>query len=465
VKDRSTWIGVLGGGTLFALGLGALIYFKQAEIETSRGQVAQLRTEISTSRKLIEGTGALEREVIVLREMADVIQGILPTENDINNLVRTFNQFEGDSGVKIRKLERKPESALQQEAAFDQVAYTLTLEGDAFQLLDFTDRVETHSRFMRVPRFKITAAKRQQFEQDGFAAHRVRLDVETFYYDRKNDAPQVRLEGYERKRDLMAGEINRRRQDLTVASYSYGGPRARRDPWVDPRVPVMGDGESVLPVQEQMDIVQTLVQALHAAQARWQEVRSASNVVEEMVARSDLEKMMAHIEEDVRRLGAEGSISYVPSQRRLQIEVVDALQLLRQSLTQIENGRGPSIAKLREVLATMSRHMGREEYALVLDAYKVVDGQLEYVETDPGRKPLVDEIRRLAQVARIVLDFDKIPIDVTVVAILADAPSLAIINGKTLEVGDMLDEETVLHGIRQGEIEFLFRGVILARRF
>ncbi|HJP01283.1 MAG TPA: hypothetical protein QF764_05895 [Planctomycetota bacterium] len=465
MKDRKIWIAVLGGGALIAAGLGAGIHVEDGHIDLARAQVAQLGDEIGTSRKLVSGTRALEREVIVLRELAEVIQGILPDEDDVNNLVRTFQRFSEGSDVRIRALKKKSDPRGKQETAFDEVAYTLTLEADAFQFLDFLDMIESHSRFMRVPRFKITAADRTQVEADGFAAHKVQLDIETFVYDREKSFRPASIEGYDRKRTLMVGEINRRRSDLVVSSYDYLGARGRRDPWVDPRVPVRGDGETALSVKEQMDIVRDLVERMAMARESWTAVAASSNVVEEMVARADLEQLLAHIEEDLRRVEAEGSIRYVPSRRRLELEVMEGLVALRRDLAATEGGRGPSVEKLAEVLDAMNRHLQREEYELVLDAFRLVDEELQYIEGDRARKPYAVELRRRADLARTVLEFDEIEIEVGMIAIVAGAPSVALINGSARQVGEMLGRELLIRDIRTDEIEFLFRGVILARRF
>ncbi|MDP6761545.1 MAG: hypothetical protein QF903_14290 [Planctomycetota bacterium] len=465
MSDRKIWLAVLGGGALVAAGLVAAITVENGRIGQARERVAELGGEIETSRALVSKTPQLEREVIVLRELAEVIQGILPDEDDVNNLVRTFQRFSEDSDVRIRALKKKPDPRGEQETAFDKVAYTLTLESDAFQFLDFLDLLESHSRFMRVPRFKITAADRTQVEEDGFAAHKVQLDIETFVYDRDGSFRPARIEGYDRKRTLMVGEINRRRGDLLVSAYEYLGARGRRDPWVDPRVPVHGDGETALTVKEQMDIVRGLVERMEAARGSWAAVEASSNVVEEMVARADLEQMLAHLEEDLRRVEAEGAIRYVPSRRRLELEVFEGVAGLRRALAATEGGRGPSVEKLAEVLEAMNRHLGREEYDLVLDAFRLVDEELQYIEADRARAPYAVELRRRAGLARTVLEFDEIEVDVGMVAIVAGAPSVALINGSTRRVGDMLGGELIIRDIRTDEIEFLFKGVILARRF
>jgi hypothetical protein len=465
MNHRKAWIGIGVGGGLAAAGLGGLIYMQNQNITKAREEVAVLNGQISDARKLVEGTGTLEREVIVLRELAETMKKILPDTDDVNNLVRTLQRFSEESGVRLSGLKKKTAPANAQEKSdFDNVAYTLSLQADAFQMLDFFDLIEGHSRFMRIPTFKVEATRRDAFEKEGIASHKIQVDVETFVYEPKNDATAVRIEGYDRKRDLLMGEVNRRRQSLTVATYEYRGQRGRRDPWIDPRVPVLGEDGSALTVQEQMDIVQDMSERMQIVLEKWNEVQTADNVIVEMMARADLEEKLVTLEEDLRRVTTEGSIRYVPSERRMQNEVVDPIAALREQLL-AESGRGPSADMLKEILKSMERHQARAEYDMMLGAYTGIQDRLGLVEADPLRKPLVDRLRKLAFEATTVMDFEQIDIEVDGLAIIEGMAPVAVINGRSVGVGDMLSNELVIHSIRAGEIEFIFRGVILALSF
>jgi Tfp pilus assembly protein PilO len=463
MSERRRWITIAAATVLSAAGIGGLIYMQYGKIDEARNEVATLRDTISASRKLIEGTAPLERDVIVLRELTEVMRKILPDTEDVNNLVRTLQKFSEESGVRISGLKKKASDA-REKSDFDRVAYTLSLEGDAFQFMDFLDLCESHSRFMRVPNFRISAAQRTQMEKEGVPAHKVQVDVETFVYEPKKDAAPVKIDGYDRKRDLLLGEINRRRQALAFATYSYRGARGRRDPWIDPRVPVMGDGTSALTVQAQMDIVQGLYERTQALLAKNEDLKKAENVIVEMMTRSEMEESLAKLEEDVRRVEAEKSIRYVPSQRRLHSEVMDVIANLRTQIASAEAGRGPSEKTLLEIEKTMLSHEERGEYKLMLEAFAMVDNQLSLADGDPLRKPLVDRLRALAAEAKTVLDFEKIEIKVNGFSLVDDKASV-LINGKSLGVGDMLNNELVIRAIRREEIEFIFRGVIFARHF
>jgi len=463
VKSKKTWILVLGGGVLLGCGLGALIWNKYRAIEADRAEIATLHTAIDAARKQIEGTPTLEREVIVLRELNEVIKGVLPDTEDVNNLVRTLQQFSEDSKVHVSGIKKKPDDT-KNKLDFDKVGYTLTFEGDAFQLLDFLNLIESHKRFMRVPTFRIQAAQRAQMEKEGVIAHRIQMDVETFVYEPKKDQKTVKIDGYDRKRDLLLGEIQRRRQDLALMPFSYRGQRGRRDPWIDPRVPAQTDVTGGMPVQEQMDTVQQLAERTQAITAQWAEIQKAENVIEQMLKRSEFDGKLAAVEEELRRLETEKVITYVPSQRRLQSEVGEPLMKLRKDMNDGRPVAGPTENQLREIKSTMEHQTGNGDYKKVLEAYKSVEKDLALAESDPLRKGLVTDIKRIEAEARTVIDFDKIALRFDGRAYV-NGQAIAVINGKIVGVGDLLDKELLVHSINRDEIEFLFRGMVFARRF
>ena len=121
-KEQKTWLAVLGGGGVLGLGLAWLIYSQLGSIADGRAEVEQLRNKVAAARKLIEGTNSLEREVIVQREMSEVMGTILPDNEDMNNWVRTIQGFSDTSAVRIRGLKKKNNAAgrtKKEQTAFD----------------------------------------------------------------------------------------------------------------------------------------------------------------------------------------------------------------------------------------------------------------------------------------------------------------------------------------------------------
>lgn len=466
MSERRLWIGLLGGGLLAGAAFGGLIYMKKQDIERAREEVAALRSSIQTARKTIEGTAALEREVIVLREMSEVIGTILPTSEEVNNLIHTLHSYSGQADVRTTSYKRKPDVARgQRKADFDKVSYTLTLEGDTFQFLDLLNRIETHSRFIAVPAFKLTAASRRSVEEDGVARHKIQMDLETYKFEPPNKVAQTNIEGFERKRDLLLGEINRRKQALMLSSYNYRGPRGRRDPWVDPRVPASVEEESTLSVQEQMDLVEEMRQRMDEAHAQWTAVENAENVLAAMIARRDLEEILARLEEDLRRLENDKLITYVPAQKRLKNDVYDPLDALRHQVAESQGLLGPSKEMLVQVADAMERHIDEGEFELALDTYETIQNSLDLVKGDPDRAQLADRVRQLADDARTLLDFQAIQLEIGGVAIIEGMPPAIIINGRSLTIGDLVGNELEIVDIRPSEIDFYFRGLILTKVF
>lgn len=466
MKEKKFWIILTTVAVLVGAAAGTLIYLEYGKLDIAQGEIANLESEINNARILLKGTSDLEREVIVLRETEEKIKEILPDEQDVNNFVRELRRFEEESDVRITGLKRKPPEVTRGEASdFDKVAYQLTFEADAFQLLGFLDRIEGHSRFMRVPKFKLGAASRRQIEERGVAAHKVQMDVETYVYKRAEGPAQIKIENYDRKRELLLGETIRRQQNLSINAYAYRGARGRRDPWVDPRVPVLGDDETDLPVHEQAEIVEGLVRDTQEVLGLWAQVEDAPNIIEEMTLSAELEQKLAAVEEDLRRTVDEGFIRFIQYERRLQLEVIEPVSGLRGEIVKDRGGQGPTADALRELLDTMTRHLNAGEYAMALVAYSSVEGRLDTANRDPLRRSLVEAIELRAEEARIYRDFVALDVAIEGVGISEGASPIVLINGRALEEGDLVTPELVISGIRNGEIEFMFRGVVLVRRF
>ena len=306
MSDKKIWGGIAAGGLLGAAIFGYLIHSEQGTIEEKRQEVVGLRTQIETARKTVRGTPELEREVIVLREISDRIREVLPDTKDVNDLIRDFQDFSRETGVRpsaFKPKDQRNRGRGKAKTAFEKVSYSLTLEADLFQFLDFLNKIETHRRFMSVSSFKIDAASRRELEEEGVASHRIQMEVENYKYVQKaGSISEAKIDGYERKRDLLAGEINRRRQGLTLATYTYRGPRGRRDPLIDPRVPSKVDDPNAWTVQRQMEEVDELIRRMEEAQQYWESSRTAGSVLDRMVQRGELEKVIALLDEDLRRI-------------------------------------------------------------------------------------------------------------------------------------------------------------------
>jgi len=462
-KEKKVWVGIGVGSALLALGLGGLIYLEQGDIEGGRTEVSNLQTRIAAARKTIEGTPALEQDVIVLREVATVIDQILPGVEDLNGLNDDFHQYATDSEVRATAFKLKPDrgsSARGPRPQFEKVGYTLNLEGGIFQFLDFLNRIETHHRFLAVPSFQVTSSSRQDIDRFGEARHQIQVGVETYTFSSKGALTPVRIEGYGRKRDLLSAEINRRRKALTVGRFDYRGDRSRRDPWIDPRVPELSD-EDGMPVPDQLTKVDELSVMAAEATQQWLAVESAQNVLDRMVKKDELHAMLGELDEELRRIEDEGAITYVPAQKRMEVEVYEPRTLLAERLNSGPSS-GPTLAELEAIRDQMIGHIEACEYGLALQVYTPSKSELEFVQGDPVRGAVVEVIHQLAVESETLRDFNAIELGFSGSFFIGERAAI-VINGRPRTVGVELEPGLELAEIRENEVDFYFRGFVLTR--
>ena len=466
MSDKKPWYILAGLTATAAIGLGTAIYFENEHLNLEREAVVALEAEIKSARALVETTPTIEKDVIVLRELSAVFEQILPSNEDVNNLIQDFYRYSGEAAVDPSSFKAKAPAAKARgvETDFDKVSYTLTLTADAFQFLDFLNRIETHSRFMAVPSFKLNACSRTDLERFGFAKHKIQVNVETYVYTPKAKAETVSIEGYERKRDLLANVISRRRQALTLSSFNYRGERGRRDPWIDPRVPT-DENPSGLTVSEQNEQVDGLIKMYRDAMALWSNVEAAENVLERMMAKKDLIEVVAQIEDDLRRVDAGGLISYTPAVKRLQNEVRMPLRALRISIEETRAIQGPVKEELEHIIGTMRRDIEAGEFAPAQQSYAAVKSSLELLQGDPVRMELALTLSRLAEEAEILREFSSFEMSFGGQVLIEGRSPAVLINNRTLTIGDMLRPGLEVIAIRPHEVDFAFRGVVLVRAF
>ena len=424
MTDKKRWIITIALSVLAAVGCGVLIYFQHERIKENRQEADILRATIDTNRTLIQKTPELVKEVIVQRETDTVIKEILSDEEDVNNLVRTLHQFAEESGIAVTSLKKQRDiKSRKRRQDFERVGYSLSFDADVFQLMEFLDRVEGHSRFMSVAGFKLQAASRGDYGDEGGPRHRLTLDLETYVYVPTGNAKEAKIDHYDRKRDLLITEISRRAGELRVPVYKYGGSRGRRDPFIDPRVPVDQDGREVLSIEEQIAIVEGLIEVTDEIEELWAKSLEAENLIAEMKARAQLEERLAFLDEEIRRVEAEGHLLFVPAQRRFDKYVVQVAVELRDQIAKSESGQGPSLAALRETADAMERHIVNQEYELAIEAHDTLGPRLALADREEVKQPLVRDLHQLRQLAQTVIEFESIDLAIGGVADLRGSPS------------------------------------------
>lgn len=462
--EKKSWVLPIALSCLVAVGVGVLIYFQSKKIDEQRAQADALRQKIEEDRALIAKTPDLVRKVIIQRETDEVIKEILSDDKDINNLVRTLHHFGQESQVAITSLKEQRTHGNSKRQDFERVGYTLALEGDAFNFLSFLDHVESHQRFMSVTSFKLNAASRNEYDRsEEGPRHRVQLDLETYVYRPTGAAEEVKIDHYERKRDLLISEISKRAAELRIPRYDYRGPQGRRDPWIDPRLPVDDPDFPVLSIEEQIAIVDELIEHADEAEELWEAVAEAENLIAEMKARASFEEKLAFLGQEILRVRDQKLLLFIPAERRFEKQVVEVVDSLHELASGVERGQGPSLAVLRETAEGMERHIQAQEYELALEIFDQIEPKLALAEREELKRPVVQGLRELQSLALTVLEFESIELRISGIAIYEDRRPVALINGQPVSEGELVGEELVVRNIKTDQIEFAFRGLVLAR--
>jgi Tfp pilus assembly protein PilO len=464
-SKKKQWTLLLAAGGVAGIGAGVLVYFQHRGIEEARRRADELHVKINADAKLLQRLPDLEDEVIIQRDTDALIQEILPNEQDITDFSRTLQLFAEQSGVVMESVKKKPLDKREADSEFQKVGYQISLSADAFQLLAYLDLVERYRRFMSVTGFQLTATKsrRKDAGDAGPTRHQVQIDVETYVYAPKGGAKSVDIDRHERKRDELVARIAERRSEIQPKPYDYRGPRGRRDPWIDPRVPKESENDSVLPIEEQLALVDDLVVRTQHVLGLWSTARTAESPIAQLKAQAELDKALAPLELEVRRIDAEGQIAFSMAEKRFRVEVVDKLAALRGELAAAGDG-GPSAAALRDACDEMRAHIDAQEFDLALAVYQTMEPKLSLAERDPTRRSLIQELRELEHSTRTVLEFERLKLAITGVVIMEGRTPVAVINGRAVEVGDMLEDGTVVHAIRRDAVDFLYQGLVLSRR-
>jgi hypothetical protein len=135
---------------------------------------------------------------------------------------------------------------------------------------------------------------------------------------------------------------------------------------------------------------------------------------------------------------------------------------LRTRMTGTEQTGGPSLTALTEAAEAMERHLESGEYELAIDTFRAIEPRLGMAERDERKLPLVQALHELDRLAKTVIEFEAIRLDINGIAIYEDRRPVALINGTAVAEGELLGEELLVRNISPDQIEFSFRGMVLA---
>ncbi|MFQ5504785.1 MAG: type 4a pilus biogenesis protein PilO [Planctomycetota bacterium] len=459
-------IAITGGLLTAGSFLGVL--WARSRIEDEKTKIVDLDQKIATAEGKKARIPQDERDVIILRENVTEYVKILPEDSDLTDFVRTVNSFAQSSGVQLKSVTpgAKPRG---KRSAFSRHTYKIAFTGSLWQFLKFMNSFESFKRFVRVNAFNLSAGRPS--DSSGIVEeviHTLNLTVETYVYNhRAGGKGTVKIVNYAPKRDRLREEIYRSRAKIRVDKYNFRGSRARRDIYVDPRVTNESEAPGPgIPLKDQVKMVEKLSRRVKSLTDRFKQANETSVLLVKYEGIREVTRGIKELELRLEKLNETAYITYLPYRLRLQHEVVEPVEVLKRKVSSGNEQTGP-IGLSKRDLEGVRRFMvdalidGRIEDAI--DRYELIEAKLIFPKNDE-RIDTAANVRDLYRKAKIARDFSRRALKITGVILLDNSISTAIINGKTYQEGDAVDEDLFLKEIKPESIEFLFKGIVIAKK-
>jgi Tfp pilus assembly protein PilO len=171
---------VLIASAVVALGSGAGVYMLERKSGELEAENAALDSRVAQARTKINKLAAMRAQREEAQTRLEVGERILPSQEEIENLVDNLSEFARESGVVITKAAPVRQGAYGGARGvakrFEEADFNLKLTGDFFQFVEFLNQLENYKRFIRVDGF---AAKGGRTEEEGLD---VDLNFATFTY-------------------------------------------------------------------------------------------------------------------------------------------------------------------------------------------------------------------------------------------------------------------------------------------
>lgn len=464
MKEKKILLGIAVGTVLVSAALGYGIYDTFNVIEETRQQTESKRSEIAEAKKKIDEIRKIEDKVIVLRESVAALASVLPTEKEVEEFVYKLSELCSETGVNLRELTRRSNSGKAQKGqVFEKITYQIGLKGKLWQFLEFLHRIDSSKRFAAVPRIKISAGGREKTLDD--VVHGFEIEVETFAYNPGKGGPLENVASYDKRREQLREEIEQAKFTIEQPPVEFAGSKGRRDIFTDPRVPAdAAVKEGDLPLEQQTEIVTKLRERVEEVTTLAGELRDTTNFLRRFEVRAVIDEKLPKLEGDIEATVKAGSVTYPLLVRAFQNEVKDALSKAKKSVLSSGAEAGPSPKELGEVVARVRENLGVGRIKEALDAAKPLLEKAPALEKDPARAAYIAELRKLDRDARIAERFEQKKVVIGGV-IVDETRKVAVVNNRTVEPGDQIDDDLVIADIREDGITFVLDNVHITKKW
>lgn len=460
--EKQMLLATAGGAVLLTAAFGALIWLdyqaitlneitdeNQAAADVTdpeewgeRRKIQEIKRQMESAQAEADLMAKREQDVIVYREIVHRDAQILPEFDDVNNLAKTINDFETQSGVRLKRIGDL--SVNVGGEAIKTMPIKLQLEGTFDQFLKFLNLFESQDRIINTRTFSMQAGRAVGTGRDKVAIHDINLDLVTYIYTPSAGlAKPVEIQNYDRRKDdPVIQKLVRQQKQARVDKYQLKPRINRRDPLVDPRRPGGSDPAAGDPadIEKQRILVDKLKFEIEVLKA---DVGQEQIFVQERkyVALASLKPM---IDEKCAKLDAEivqsePLITLSELREGFHDDVVVPFEQIKSQRKSVSNTPVVfSRQQAADFLDGMRASMESREYEKVAKQYAEFQGIVKGQVVAEDAADVLEEMQSVVKEAQVMIEFLALKIK-TSGLIIRPSGSMVLINNKAKKTGDFVD--------------------------
>ncbi|MEO0481730.1 MAG: type 4a pilus biogenesis protein PilO [Planctomycetota bacterium] len=450
------------GGTI-TLGALAGVYFTYDEIDAKEEAIQAAKTQLQDSERKIAQIPKLEDDVIVLRENVDTYTRILPDTKEVGDFTRTLNGFASQVGITIENW--LPQKEQKPKGKFTNYSYKLKTKASTWQLLRFMSLIENHERFMKISALQLRSTTGTEIliaDAEEGVIHDIDMTVETYVYNGKGSGQNVDIPNFKVKRERLLDRIQSVADAVALERYEYTEQPGRRDIFIDPR-PLVGRSapDQGLRISErELGELESRMDGLRIRFGSWE---SQTNYLQRERMRRELLAELDEIWSSGKDMASE--VGSEQARSRLNSSVlIPAREMIAELRGMINEENAVTLDMLDTLITQIRQDAANGDYQTAIDRFDEVAPQLGFAEDDP-RRELADQALKIRDALEITLEFEQIPLQVEGWVVYDAGRRGLLINGSALEEGDMVTPEVMLLSVRKGEADFVYRDLLLTKRW
>lgn len=463
LNEKQLLIGIGVTTLLISGGLAYLSYQTTGEIQTQQEEAAGLRNRISAAQAKIDKIRTLEDDVLILRENVQEYVKILPDDREVTEFLKKLSDIGESIGVDSTQFDPQKSTT---RGLFEPVTYKVRISGTVWQILTYLNRVESQKRFMVVPKIKISPGAPRLEELDfENVRHDAELEIQTFRYNPKGGASETPIIREEQRIAALQERIHQERRALSPQEpYVFAGARNRRDPFIDPRIPKDGDrpGPSIAEQQDVYAALRDRVDTLEQDYVRYQE--RVTKLIVKIELYQQMRTTIKELDAQFAETEQSGVFTYLPLRSKFNSlkQRYAELKASFQNMDQ-DGGLSMTLKELKVAYEKMRRLLHSGDLDAVNQEFVAIRDRLGASRPDSKKRVWVEEIEQLAHKAQVAREFRTKDIRITGTGIM-DTGAAAVINGRAVAEGELLEDELVVSKVHKDSIEFLFKGVLIVKK-